>query len=61
MHDPANVKKTIEYDPETGNYNVTEKVGDHNFTNPTYMTFDEYQNLVSPAGREGASSQRFIQ
>jgi len=44
LSSPANVEQNVEYDPETGEYNITEKVGDRiNFRNPTYMTFDEYQ------------------
>jgi len=41
---PSNVQQNVEYDPETGEYNITETVGDRlNYRNPTYMTFDEYQ------------------
>lgn len=41
---PSNVQQNVEYDPETGEYNITETVGDNlNYRNPTYMTFDEYQ------------------
>ncbi len=44
LNSPANVESNIEYNPESGEYNITEKVGDRiNFRNPTYMTFDEYQ------------------
>ncbi|MCF8258793.1 MAG: cell surface protein SprA, partial [Flavobacteriales bacterium] len=41
---PSNVQQNVEYDPESGEYNITETVGDRlNYRNPTYMTFDEYQ------------------
>jgi cell surface protein SprA len=41
---PSNVQQNVEYDPESGEYNITETVGDNlNYRNPTYMTFDEYQ------------------
>ena len=42
MGNPSNVKSGFVYDPETGTYNYTEKIGDMNFKNPTYMDFDEY-------------------
>ncbi|HHM20726.1 MAG TPA: hypothetical protein ENJ20_01775, partial [Bacteroidetes bacterium] len=42
LHDPAVVEQTVEYDPETGNYIITEKIGNDYFRPPTYMTFDEY-------------------
>jgi hypothetical protein len=44
LNTPSNVQSGVEYDPETGEYNITESVGDRiNYRNPTYMTFDEYQ------------------
>lgn len=42
LNDPAIVEKTVEYDPETGTYIITEKIGDNYFRTPTYMTFREY-------------------
>ncbi len=42
LKDPSVVEKTVEYDPETGMYIITEKIGKDYFTAPTYMTFNEY-------------------
>ncbi|MFH1320076.1 MAG: cell surface protein SprA [Bacteroidota bacterium] len=42
LNDPSNIQTTTEYDPETGQYEITQTIGDHNFRNPAYMTFDEY-------------------
>ena len=42
LNDPNVVEKNIEYDPETGQYIITEKIGDEYFRPPTYMTFQEY-------------------
>ena len=42
LRDPQIVKKSVEYDPETGNYYISEKIGDDYFRTPTTMTFDEY-------------------
>ncbi|MBS1595466.1 MAG: cell surface protein SprA [Bacteroidetes bacterium] len=42
LPDPANVKKDVEYDPVTGKYVVTEKVGDVDIKEPMYLTYEEY-------------------
>lgn len=42
LDDPAGIEKNVEYDPQTGLYIITEKIGDEFFRAPTYMTFDEY-------------------
>lgn len=47
MSNPSNVVTNVEYDPETGNYIITETVGGVNTKPPTYMTFDEYQRYVA--------------
>jgi cell surface protein SprA len=40
---PPNIHTDVEYDPETGEYNFTEKVGDLNFRLPKTMTRKEFQ------------------
>ncbi|MEZ5040578.1 MAG: cell surface protein SprA [Saprospiraceae bacterium] len=42
LKDPSAVEQSIEYDPVTGQYIISEKIGDTYFRPPTYMTFDEY-------------------
>lgn len=42
LRDPKAVEQKVEYDPVTGMYVVTEKIGDDFFRAPTYMTFEEY-------------------
>ncbi len=42
LRDPKIIDHNVEYDPETGMYIVTEKVGDDYFRPPMYLTFDEY-------------------
>ncbi len=39
---PSSVTQEVEYDPETGNYIILEKIGDEYFRTPSYMTFAEY-------------------
>lgn len=42
LNDPKAIEKQVEYDPETGMYIITEKIGDDYYRAPTYMTFSEY-------------------
>jgi cell surface protein SprA len=42
LSDPKNITNTFEYDPATGSYNYSQKIGDINYRNPVYMTFEEY-------------------
>lgn len=43
LRDPDNISSDIEYDPETNQYRFSSKVGNLEYRNPSYMTFDEYQ------------------
>lgn len=43
LNDPSNVTNNVEYDPQSGDYHIDQRMGDVNFRNPTYMSFDEYQ------------------
>ena len=43
LRKPSNIRTEIEYDPVTGEYIFTEKVGDLNFRLPKSMTKEEYQ------------------
>ncbi|GLR16897.1 T9SS outer membrane translocon Sov/SprA [Portibacter lacus] len=38
------ITQEVEYDPESGNYILTEKIGDEYYRMPTYMTFSEYMD-----------------
>lgn len=42
LDDPAAIEKKVEYDPESGNYIVTETIGGVPYRYETYLTFDEY-------------------
>lgn len=42
LKDPKAIEKTVEYDPESGLYIITEKIGEDFYRAPTYMTFQEY-------------------
>jgi cell surface protein SprA len=47
LQDPSIIEQNVEYDPETGNYLITEKIGDDFFRMPSYLTFEEYVELQS--------------
>ncbi len=42
LEDPEIIEQSVEYDPETGLYMITERIGDDFYRMPSYMTFDEY-------------------
>lgn len=42
LKNPDNITEEVEIDTATGNYIVTEKVGDMEYRTQTYMTFEEY-------------------
>ena len=44
LRDPSNLRTEIEYDPETNQYLFSKKLGELDYRNPSYMTFDEYQD-----------------
>lgn len=44
LQDPGSIERNVEYDPETGQYIITETIGDFNFRPPIYMDFDEYMD-----------------
>ncbi|MFO7614747.1 MAG: cell surface protein SprA [Bacteroidales bacterium] len=45
LRPPQNLSTEIEYDPETNQYIFRNKIGTLDYRNPTYMTFDEYQQF----------------
>lgn len=44
LKDPKAVEQTVDYDPVTDQYIISEKIGDDYFRTPTYMTFSEYMD-----------------
>jgi len=42
LKDPSIVEQKVEYDPQSGMYIITEKIGDDYFRMPSYMTMEEY-------------------
>lgn len=46
LHDPSNIDTDVEFDPATGNYNVSQKMGGLNYRPPSYMDSEEYQDYM---------------
>ncbi len=43
LNDPANIKTTVTYNPDSNTYEVQQKIGSKlDYRPPTYMTFEEY-------------------
>jgi cell surface protein SprA len=58
LKDPANIKDSIEYDPKTKQYYIVEKVGNHYYRKPTYLTFDEFMRIQSNKSENDYFRQR---
>ena len=41
--DPANINSSVEYNPDTREYDINERMGDEFYRNPSYMTFEEFK------------------
>jgi len=48
---PSNISQNIEYDPESGRYVFTEKVGELNYRPPSSMSLDEYRKYEAEKGK----------
>ncbi len=44
LKDPATVTKSVEFDPITNQYIITERIGDDFYRPQSYMTFEEYMD-----------------
>ncbi|MFT3824866.1 MAG: cell surface protein SprA [Chitinophagaceae bacterium] len=42
LADPANIRDSVVYDPATRRYYLWEKIGNHYYRSPGYLTFEEY-------------------
>lgn len=46
LSDPNNIKTETNYNPKTGNYDVTQKMGDLDYRPETYVDFQDYQDAL---------------
>ena len=58
LNDPSNIVDSIEYDPETKQYYIVEKVGSFYYRKPTYLTFEEFLYLRSRRQEQQYFQQR---
>ncbi len=58
LKDPPVIKQDVEYDPKSGMYVVTEKVGGQNIKPPMYMTYDDYLKYTEKQEREAYIKDR---
>ena len=47
LKDPPSIKTEVEYDPASGQYILTKRIGDEYYGAPTYMSFQEYLDYKS--------------
>jgi cell surface protein SprA len=46
LANPSNITTETNYNPETGNYDVTQKIGDMDYRPETYVEFKDYQDQL---------------
>lgn len=46
LEDPSNIKTDVEYNSKTGNYDITQKIGDQDYRPETYMNLKEYKDYM---------------
>lgn len=46
LENPSNIKTETNYNPQTGNYDVTQKIGDMDYRPETYVEFQDYQDQL---------------
>lgn len=49
---PSSVETEFEYDPESGNYEYRQKLGELNYRPPSYLSFDEYSDYEAKKARD---------
>ncbi|MVT11325.1 cell surface protein SprA [Chitinophaga sp. ysch24] len=52
LKDPSGIKQSVEYDPVTGQYTISEKIGDSYYRQPTLMSFKDFYDLQSRKSEE---------
>lgn len=46
LSEPENIKTEVKYDPKSGNYNISQKVGEQDYRPETYMNLKEYKDYM---------------
>lgn len=58
LKDPGNIKTTVDYDPESKEYNIEEKVGEAYYRPSSYMTYEEFMKYQSGKDEESYFKKR---
>ncbi len=58
LKDPPAIKESVEYDPATGMYVITEKVAGQDVRPPMYMTYDDYLKYTEKQERNAYWKER---
>lgn len=58
LKDPPNIERSVEYDPQSGQYYFNEKVGNEYIRNPAAMDFNEYMRYQSQQDEQDYWKQR---
>lgn len=58
LKDPPAIEEKVEYDPNTGMYVVTEKIGGSNVRPPMYMSYDDYLKYTEKQERDKYFKER---
>ena len=46
LENPSNIKTETNYNPQTGNYDITQKIGDMDYRPESYVEFEDYQDQL---------------
>lgn len=46
LKEPSNINTTVDYDPATGHYNLSQKMGKSNYRPPSYLDKEEYSDYA---------------
>ncbi len=57
LNNPSNIKTEVEYNPQTGEYSISDKIGDMDYRSTTTMSPDEFRNY----SRNNSISDYWIQ
>lgn len=58
LNDPSIIDKTIVYDPATGEFKVVETIGNYNYRNPNYISFQDFLKQEYQKSNEDYWQQR---
>lgn len=53
LRSPSNIKRTVEFDPANRRYIIREKIGEHLYRPPQYLTIEEYERYEAERIKRG--------